>query len=87
MYRYVLAKAVKKFLKKRSKKFLLNFQEKIHILKKDPFDSQLDVVRLLGKERKYRLRIGKYRLLFEIIHDEILIYFYQVDSRGDVYKK
>jgi mRNA-degrading endonuclease RelE of RelBE toxin-antitoxin system len=32
------------------------------------------------------LRIWKYRFLYEIIEDKILIYFYDADSRWDVYK-
>ncbi len=34
----------------------------------------------------FRLRIGKYRILYEIIEDEILIYYYKAGSRGDIYK-
>ncbi|WP_366141588.1 hypothetical protein [uncultured Helicobacter sp.] len=32
------------------------------------------------------MRIGKYRILYEIRDEEILIYAYDADSRGDVYK-
>lgn len=34
----------------------------------------------------FRLRIGKYRAIFRIINNEILIYVFIIDSRGDVYK-
>jgi mRNA interferase RelE/StbE len=52
----------------------------------NPFDNSLDIKKLKNKKNHYRLRIGKYRILFEIIKNEILIYFYNADSRGDVYK-
>lgn len=32
------------------------------------------------------MRIGKYRFLYEVIDDIILVYFYDADSRGDIYK-
>lgn len=34
----------------------------------------------------FRLRIGKYRAVFRVINNEILIYVFVIDSRGDVYK-
>lgn len=34
----------------------------------------------------FRLRIGKYRAIFRIIHQEILIFIFDIDSRGDIYK-
>lgn len=35
----------------------------------------------------FRLRIGKYRAIFRIIEDEILIFVFDIDGRGDIYKK
>ncbi|MFA5916767.1 MAG: hypothetical protein WC850_00850 [Candidatus Gracilibacteria bacterium] len=52
-----------------------------------PYQNNLDIKPLKGKNNHYRLRIGKYRFLYEIIENKILIYFYNADSRGDVYKK
>jgi len=37
-----------------------------------------------GKLNIYRLRVGKYRIVFELSSDEIIIV--KIDSRGDVYK-
>ena len=34
----------------------------------------------------FRLRIGKYRAIFRVIKDEILILVFDIDSRGDIYK-
>ncbi|EHE0558430.1 hypothetical protein J0E37_000517 [Campylobacter upsaliensis] len=39
-----------------------------------------------AKANHYRLRIGKYRFLYEVLESEILIYAYKADSRGDIYK-
>lgn len=46
-----------------------------------------DVKSLKGKKTPplYRLRLGKYRVIFQRIGDEIRVI--KIDTRGDVYKK
>ncbi len=34
----------------------------------------------------YRLRIGTLRILFEVNHDEKVVYIRAIDSRGGIYK-
>lgn len=34
----------------------------------------------------YRLRIGKYRAIFQIKNNELIILVFDIDSRGDIYK-
>lgn len=34
----------------------------------------------------FRLRIGKYRAVFRIINKEIIIFVFDIDSRGQIYK-
>ncbi|KAF6509620.1 transposon site-specific recombinase [Geobacillus stearothermophilus] len=38
-----------------------------------------------GQDGLYRLRIGTYRVLFRIDHDERIIYIEAIGNRGDVY--
>ena len=85
VYTYILSKNVQKFLRKRDKVFLRLLLEKLEIMMQNPFDSRLDVKKISWKKNVYRLRVSKYRLLYEIIDQEILIYFYKADSRGDIY--
>ncbi len=33
-----------------------------------------------------RLKTGKYRTIFKIINDRLIIFLIKIDSRGDVYK-
>jgi len=57
------------------------------MLEQDPFGESLDIKKYKGGvEHCYRLRIGKYRFLYEIIEYRLVIYFFGADSRGDVYK-
>jgi len=45
-----------------------------------------DIRLLKGYQGLYRLRIGTYRILFEINHTEELVYIQAIDSRGGIYK-
>jgi len=87
MYKIIISKKVAKFLDKNkdlNDKFL-------SILKEfwvNPFDNSiLDIKILKWEKNKFRLRLWKYRFLYEIIKDEIIIFFYNVWSRWDIYKK
>lgn len=62
------------------------FLEKAYILSFDPFASQLDIKKMQWlRDTLYRLRIWKYRFVYEVIDDELVIYFVLADSRGGVY--
>ena len=53
----------------------------------NPYDNTQDIQKLQGKDNHYRLRIGKYRILYEVRDKQILIiYAYKADSRGGIYK-
>lgn len=46
-----------------------------------------DIKPMKGYVGLYRLRIGTFRALFEINHNEKVIYIRAIDSRGDIYKR
>lgn len=84
MYKIQTSKEVDKFLDKHrdiAKRFVIILE----IMKKSPYNNNLDIKQLKWNKNHYRLRISKYRFLFEIIEDKILIYFYDADSRWDIY--
>ena len=85
VYKLETSKVVDKFLAKH-KDMRQRVLQKLEILAQNPYQNTLDIAKLDGYEHHYRLRVGKYRLLYEIIESQILIYAYDIDSRGDVYK-
>lgn len=85
MYEIKTSKIVDKFLEKHLD-IASKFVSSLEILRKSPFDNSLDIKSLKWHKNHFRLRIWKYRFLYEIINNEILIYFYDADSRWDIYK-
>ncbi len=45
-----------------------------------------DIKNLKGHKGLYRLRIGSYRVIFNIDHEEQIIYIEAIGNRGDIYK-
>ncbi len=45
-----------------------------------------DIVPLKGRQNQLRLRVGAYRIIFEMDHKEKIIFVLSIDNRGDVYK-
>ena len=47
----------------------------------------LDIKKLVGfKKSRYRLRVGSYRIVFEVCDDQIIIIIIEVKPRDKVYK-
>jgi len=80
IYTLVLDKQVKKFLQTHPE-MMKRFFDKLQFLVVNPMDSRLDIKPYEGKENCRRLRIGKYRFLYEIIEQTITVYFFAADSR------
>ena len=86
MYDCKVHKSVFKFLEKREKKVLKKFRYRMDCICKNPFQNNCDVTPLVDTPGHFRLRIGKYRFLYEVSKKEVFIFLYQADSRGGVYK-
>ena len=87
MYEVSFSKSVVKFIDKKGIVFKNKVIEKFKILRNDPYTNLMDIKPLKGKSSHFRLRIGKYRFLYEVFENVLLIYCYDADSRGDIYKK
>ena len=83
MYTVIYAKRVIKFLEKHPD-LVRRFHKSLKLLQHWDIGT-LDLKKLKGIDEHYRLRIGKYRFLFEKQDTEIVLYFYDADSRGDIY--
>lgn len=50
-----------------------------------PYQSGLDVKKLKGNE-EWRLRVGRWRVIFDIYDEIVTINVVTIDTRGDAYK-
>ncbi|WP_051839696.1 type II toxin-antitoxin system RelE family toxin [Streptomyces sp. NRRL WC-3719] len=52
----------------------------------DPYRQDADVKKLTGPSGLYRLRVGSYRIAYQINDGELLILVVKVGDRRDVYR-
>nr|VFJ43755.1 MAG: mRNA interferase RelE/StbE [Candidatus Kentron sp. DK]VFJ45670.1 MAG: mRNA interferase RelE/StbE [Candidatus Kentron sp. DK] len=87
-YRIRLHKRVTKVLRNLPQPVRGIVRQRIDFLGENPYrHPKLDIKKMQGFDTVYRLRIGKYRLIYEIIEDELVVLIMKVGVRGDVYKE
>lgn len=87
MYKIIVEKKVLKFLDKHKwEKIITLFYSALKILQKNPYHKILDIKILSWTQNKYRLRISKYRFIYEIIDGKLIIRFIDANSRWSIYK-
>ena len=76
-----------KFISSLQKHDREHLQEAILILKEDPVPIRsLDIAKLKGEQNQYRIRKGKFRIVYEVVWEQKVILIHRVDLRSHVYK-
>ena len=85
-YKFEIASSVEKDLKKIPNKITSKIIIAIESLAEKPYPIN-KFKKLKGTEASYRLRVGDYRVLYEVEDTVKIITVYRVRHRKDVYKK
>ncbi|HLR51634.1 MAG TPA: type II toxin-antitoxin system RelE/ParE family toxin [Candidatus Avamphibacillus sp.] len=83
-YQLILSRDSLKFLKKQETTIQTRIGKALQGLTFRPPIG--DIKPLRGRNKQMRLRIGTYRVIFEVEHSEQVVYILTIDNRGDVYK-
>ncbi len=83
-YEVKFTKGAKKMFKKLSQELQDRIQLKIDDLATEPRPNK--VKKLQGEENTYRIRIGDYRVIYDIFDDILLVKIIDVGHRSKVYK-
>lgn len=84
IYDIELSRTALKSMSKIPKRELSQIKERIEALSSVPRPE--DVKKIKGDDNLYRIRSGKYRILFRIFDEKVMILIVDVDHRKDVYK-
>lgn len=88
-YKVKYSKSAEKFIKK-NKMIGIKFYKAFEELAKDKENAKsYDIKKFHSKNYDdiFRMRIGTYRAIFRIVDNELLVYIFDIGSRGDIYKK
>ena len=82
-YEFFFKESVRKDLRKIPGKDILRILEKIKTLSKDPRPSGCE---RLSASNRYRVRLGRYRILYTIQDRELTIWIIKVGHRKHIYR-
>ena len=82
-YNLKIQKNAQKSLSKISEPFQTKIIDKIYALANDPY---YNAKKLTGREA-YRIRIGNYRVIYEIDNSELVILVVNIGHRKDIYNR
>ena len=84
-YKIKWKKSAYKELRNIHEKYIPKIIDTVEKLSVNPFSS--DVKKLSGSEKTYRIRVGDYRIIYEIEQQKLTIQIIRVRHRKDVYKR
>lgn len=84
IYEVKFTKAARKMFRKLSQQLQDRIQTKIDDLAIEPRPK--GVKKLKGEENSYRIRVGDYRVIYDIFDDVLLVSVVEVGHRSEVYK-
>ncbi|WP_425362812.1 type II toxin-antitoxin system RelE family toxin [Candidatus Tisiphia endosymbiont of Hybos culiciformis] len=85
MYDIEFAKQAIKDLRRIPKDYASHIVNRIKLVAIDPYGVELDIKKLKATDKAYRLRIGNYRVIYEIEEQKLLVTIIKIQSRGNVY--
>lgn len=85
MYKVYFTKKSEKELSRLSSPDIKRVLIKLAFLS-SPFSTNLDIKKLVNVPRFFRLRIGKARIIFEIVEDKKEVWIRKIGYRGGIYR-
>jgi mRNA interferase RelE/StbE len=84
VYQVEIAPAAQRQIRKLTTDVQQKIIQRLEALAVDPYPA--GVVKMRGEQSLYRVRLGDYRIIYEIQDEELLILVLKVGHRRDVYK-
>lgn len=85
MYELLYSKEADKVLRKIPKADSSRIRAKLDVLAQDPYAPNNNVTKLQNR-LGYRLRVGNWRVIYDVNETEIIIIVIKIGSRGEVYQ-
>jgi mRNA interferase RelE/StbE len=85
MYRILFTKSSDRTLRRMPRNIAQRIREKLDPIAEDPYAQHPNVTRLQNRPG-YRLRVGDWRVIYEIDGEELVILVLRIGSWGEVYR-
>ena len=85
MYKIVFTRQAYKSLRRLPKDIVHRMRERLDQIAENPFSQHPNVIKLQNRPG-YRLRVGDWRVIYDVQEGELIILVLKVGSRGDIYR-
>lgn len=85
-YRIEFVKSAKKEFEKLSVKMQSKTAEALNLLSQNPYSELLKIKKLKGADHLYRIRLGDYRIVYEIRDERLVVLVIKIGHQRDVYR-
>lgn len=86
-YRIEFTKSASREFSRLAKPLQAKISEALEVLARNPYSDLLRVKRLKGAEALYRIRIGDYRVIYDIRSSLLTVVVIKVGHRSEVYRR
>jgi mRNA interferase RelE/StbE len=84
-YELIIKPSAEKALDRLPRAVRRRLADAMEALRDDPRPA--GAVKLAGEERLYRVRVGDYRIVYDIYDDRLVVWVVRVGHRKDIYRK
>jgi len=85
VYKLVFTKQAVKTLQRMPASIAKTIYQKMEIISQNPFESHSNVTKLQNREG-YRLRVGDWRIIYEVQQEKIIVLVLKIGLRKEVYR-
>jgi mRNA interferase RelE/StbE len=87
VYRVEFVKSARKEFEQLPAKIRAKTTEALHLLSQNPHSELLKVKKLKGADELYRIRLGDYRVIYELINERLIVLVIKIGHRREVYRR
>lgn len=87
LYRVEFTKSSRKEFERLPVKLRLKTTEALHLLSQNPYSELLKIKKLKGATDLYRIRLGDYRIVYEIRNEKLVVVVIKIGHRSEVYRR
>jgi mRNA interferase RelE/StbE len=85
VYRIVFTRSADKVLRSMPRELALRIRDRLDVLAQDPYTQQSNVTKLQNRSG-FRLRVGDWRVIYDIEDYKLIILVLKIGPRGEVYR-